>query len=69
MKLFNEKGEEINAQEFKNGSIVVARVIKPMTKEEWKAFCRNNDYTATQFKLRGITLFFCPDWVEFKGWQ
>ena len=68
MIFYDAKGNEVDVKQFERDSIVIARVTKPMEKEEWKNFCQCNDPLSSMFGRKGITLIFCPDWVEFKEW-
>lgn len=69
MKFYDEKGIEINVDQFESGSLVVARVTKPMTNEEFINFCKHQSPISRTFGKHGINLIFCPNWVEFKEWK
>ena len=69
MKFFDEKGVEVSLETFEAGSVVIARVTKPMTKEEFQSFCKGNQFIDEMFADRNLHLVFCPDYVEFKAWN
>lgn len=69
MKFYSSDNKEVELQDFERGSIVIARVTKPMTEQEWDTFCSGNGSLCKEFQKQGLHLVFCPDWVEFKEWK
>lgn len=69
MKFYSKEGNEIELNTFEPNTLVIARVTNPMAREEFKDFCQCNVWLADKFKKHGVTLVFCPDWVEFKDWK
>lgn len=69
MKFFNLDGTPVDMQEFEGHSLVVMRVTKPMTDDEFKEFCRTNTNIGRLFGDYRMKLLICPDWIEFKEWK
>ncbi len=69
MKFYSKEGAEIQLNSFEPNTLVIARVTRSMESKEFKEFCQSNEWLAVEFKKHGVTLVFCPDWVEFKDWK
>lgn len=70
MKLYSLDGIEVGLQELSDDSVVVMRVTKKMSNEEFVDFVKNaNPIIRDHFEDRGIRILVCPDWIEFKEWK
>ena len=69
MKFYDKDGIELDLKQFEPGQVVVARVTKEMSHKEFSNFCKDQEHIFDIFRENQISLVFCPDWIEFKGWD
>ena len=50
MIFFDKDGKEIDIKQFKKGSVVVARVTKPMEEGGFRNFCKINEWICRDFQ-------------------
>lgn len=65
LKFYDKNGVEVDIRQFDKDTVVVCRILKEMTREEFSKFCVANVHGMQPFEDRGISVLFAPNWMEF----
>lgn len=69
IELYDDTGKKTSLKAFKTGDVVVARLGQKMSEREFREFIKRQGEVLRIFQSRGITLIFCPEWMEFREWR